>query len=54
MKGYVNGVEAWVLRDTGCTTICVSKEFAKNIDIESKAERIIRLANGSECLCHEV
>ena len=54
VKGYINGVEAWVLRDTGCTTICVSKEFAKNIDIESKAERIIRLANGSECLCHEV
>ena len=54
VKGYVNGVEACVLRDTGCTTVCISKQFAENNHIESKAERIIKLANGSECLCHEV
>ena len=31
VKGYANGKEACMLRDTGCTTVCISKKFAKQI-----------------------
>ena len=53
VKGAVNGNEAWVLRDTGCTTVCMSKEFAKKLGLKSNDEKLITLANGSECICHE-
>ena len=54
VKGEVNGEEAWILRDTGCTTVCMSREFAERLRLNSKAERWITLANGSECICHEI
>ena len=46
MKVYVNGKEAWMLRDTGCTTVCISKKFAGQINSKNQQE--------TECLCHEV
>lgn len=54
VKGQVNGKEAWILRDTGCTTVCMSKDFAEKLNLNSKAERWITQANGSECVCHEI
>ena len=48
VKGYVNGKEACILRDTGCTTVCISQKFA------NQEERWVSLANGAECLCYEV
>ena len=54
VRGEVNGNEAWILRDTGCTTVCMSRDFAEMLSLNSKAERRITLANGSECLCHEI
>ena len=43
VKGYVNGVKAWVLRDT---TVCISKTFAEKLDMDAKAERFIRPFGG--------
>ena len=54
VKGYVNGKEAWMLRDTGCTTVCISKKFAKQINLKKQEEKWVSLANGTECLCYEV
>ena len=54
VKGYVNGKEAWMLRDTGCTTVCISQKFANQINSQNQEERLVSLANGAECLCYEV
>ena len=54
MKGYVNGKEAWMLRDTGCTTVCISKKFAKQINSKKQEKKWVSLANGTECLCYKV
>ena len=35
MKGYVNDVEVWVLRDTGCITICSSKHLPKLLTLKT-------------------
>lgn len=54
VKGYVNGKEAWILRDTGYTTVCISKKFADQIDVSNQEEKWVSLANRSECSCYEV
>ena len=54
VKGYVNGKEAWILRDTGCMTVCISKKFADQIDVSHQEEKWVSLANGSECSCYGV
>ena len=43
-----------MLRDTGCTTVCISTKFASEINSQNQQERLVSLANGTECLCHEV
>ena len=43
-----------MLRDTGCTTVCISKKFAKQINLKKQEEKWVSLANGTECLCYEV
>ena len=54
VKGSVNNRKAWILRDTGCTTICVSTRFAEKLEIHDKTETKISLAIGSECLGYEI
>ena len=54
VKGFVNGREAWMLRDTGCTTVCISNKFADQIGSTAQEEKWISLANGENCLCHEI
>ena len=49
VKGYVNGTEAWVLRDTGCTTVYIvyiSKTFAEGLGIKNTTAQSLRVANG--------
>ena len=54
VRGFANNKEAWMLKETGCTTICISTKFADQLNMTNQEEKWISLANGSECLCHEV
>ena len=54
VKGLINNTEAWMLRDTGSTTTCLSEKLAGELELCSVTERHVTLIDGTVRWCKKV